>query len=61
MFLKIIATHNITAEVILMVNRKTNVTCKNIFKHIHEEDIKKGFTDKWVQIIKHLEESPQRA
>ena len=44
-----------------MANKKTNVMCKSIFKHIHKEDIKKGFTDKWVQIIKRLEESSHRA
>ena len=44
-----------------MTNSKTKVSCKNIFKHTHKEEIKKNFTDKWIQIIKRFEEIPQRA
>ena len=37
------------------------VSCKNVFKHIDKEDIKKNFTDKWIDIIKVLDQIPQNA
>lgn len=38
-----------------MAKNDIKISCKNIFKHTEKEEIKKKFTDKWVDIIRLLE------
>jgi len=44
-----------------MSKASIKISCINIFKHTDKEDIKKNFTDKWINIIKVLYEIPQNA
>ena len=42
-----------------MSKSSVKVSCISIFKHTDKEDIKKNFTDKWIDIIKILDQIPQ--
>jgi len=36
------------------------ISCNNIFKHNNKDEIKKEITIKWINIIKALEQLPQK-
>jgi len=42
-----------------MLKIENKILCKNEFKHTDKDEIKKEFTEKWINIIKTLEHLSQ--
>jgi hypothetical protein len=44
----------------IMIDTNVKSSCKNVFKSVNKKELKANLTEKWVEIIRLLEQAPKQ-